>query len=129
MPPNKNFQLVWNWQGPERIRTFLCLVTHNIILTNSEKRRRHLTNDDACPRCRCHEESTIHVLRDCPMLKASGKALSPLTEGAPFLEPSSMIGCIKTCRIRKTGIAYLVLRCRLFGTFGISLSSMENQFM
>ncbi|RYR58929.1 hypothetical protein Ahy_A05g024788 [Arachis hypogaea] len=25
---NKNFRLVWNWQGSERIRTFLWLVTH-----------------------------------------------------------------------------------------------------
>nr|XP_025664883.1 uncharacterized protein LOC112763420 [Arachis hypogaea] len=75
--PNKNFRLVWNWQGPERIRTFLWLVTHNAILTNSEKRRRHLTNDDTCPRCRSHEESTIHVLRDCPYAMSIWNRLIP----------------------------------------------------
>ncbi|XP_052112461.1 uncharacterized protein LOC127744218 [Arachis duranensis] len=74
---NQNFRLVWRWQGPERIRTFLWLATHNVILTNSERKRRHLTNDDSCPRCRCHEESTIHVLRDCFYAKSIWRKLFP----------------------------------------------------
>ncbi|RYR06915.1 hypothetical protein Ahy_B05g074232 [Arachis hypogaea] len=63
--PNKNFQLVWMWQGPKRVRTFLWPVTHNAILTNVEKSCRHLTTDDACPQCRQNEESILHFLRDC----------------------------------------------------------------
>ncbi|RYR10336.1 hypothetical protein Ahy_B05g078806 [Arachis hypogaea] len=74
---NKNFRLVWNWQGLERIRTFLWLVTHNAILTNSERKRRHLTNDDSCPQCQCHEESAIHVLRDCFYAKSIWQKLFP----------------------------------------------------
>ncbi|RYR17534.1 hypothetical protein Ahy_B03g062245 [Arachis hypogaea] len=75
--PNKNFRLVWNWQGPERVKIFLWLVTHNAIFTNSERRRRHLTNDDSCPRCQCQEESAIHVLRDCPYAKSIWQRLNP----------------------------------------------------
>ncbi|RYR79610.1 hypothetical protein Ahy_A01g004421 [Arachis hypogaea] len=65
------------YQGPERIRTFLWLVTHNTILTNSERKQRHLTSDDSCPRCRCQEESAIHVLRDCFYAKSIWQKLFP----------------------------------------------------
>ncbi|KAL4396762.1 hypothetical protein AHAS_Ahas01G0124300 [Arachis hypogaea] len=33
--------------------------------------------DDACPRCRQHEESTLHVLRDCPYAKRVWQRLTP----------------------------------------------------
>ncbi|RYQ83778.1 hypothetical protein Ahy_B10g102615 [Arachis hypogaea] len=75
--PNTVFRQVWNWQGPERIRTFLWLVAHNAILTNSERRRRHLTNDDSCPRCHHHDETVIHVLRDCSYAQCIWKYLLP----------------------------------------------------
>ncbi|XP_057744587.1 uncharacterized protein LOC130962384 [Arachis stenosperma] len=76
--PNIVFRQVWNWQGPERIRTFLWLVAHNALLTNSERRRRHLTNDDSCPRCHHHDETVIHVLRDCSYAQCIWKYLLPL---------------------------------------------------
>ncbi|RYQ87637.1 hypothetical protein Ahy_B09g095159 [Arachis hypogaea] len=75
--PNRIFQLVWHWQGPERVRTFLWLVAHKAILTNAERRRRHLTTDDACPRCRNQEESIIHVLRDCHYVTSIWHTLNP----------------------------------------------------
>ncbi|CAN1138632.1 Putative ribonuclease H protein At1g65750 [Linum perenne] len=36
------WRLIWRWKGPQRIRQFLWLVAHNRLLTNSERRRRHL---------------------------------------------------------------------------------------
>ncbi|KAL4359627.1 hypothetical protein AHAS_Ahas08G0096300 [Arachis hypogaea] len=74
---NRIFRLVWMWQGPERVKTFLWLVAHNAILTNAERRRRHLTMDGTCPRCQHHDESTIHVLRDCPYATSIWKRLIP----------------------------------------------------
>ncbi|KAL4299502.1 hypothetical protein AHAS_Ahas17G0107300 [Arachis hypogaea] len=75
--PNKNFRLVWLWQGPERVRMFLWLVTHNAILTNVERSCRHLTTDDACPRCRQAEESTLHLLRDFFYARSVWRRLIP----------------------------------------------------
>ncbi|QHO25231.1 Putative ribonuclease H protein [Arachis hypogaea] len=75
--PNKIFQLVWTWKGPERVRTFLWLVIHNAILTNVERSRRHLTTDNACPRCRQHEESILHLLRDCSYARRVWQRLIP----------------------------------------------------
>ncbi|RYR52427.1 hypothetical protein Ahy_A06g027345 [Arachis hypogaea] len=74
---NRIFRLVWMWQGPERVKTFLWLVAHNAILTNAERRCRHLTMDGTCPRCQHHDESTIHVLRDCPYATSIWKRLIP----------------------------------------------------
>ncbi|CAN1181986.1 Putative ribonuclease H protein At1g65750 [Linum perenne] len=38
---------------------------HNKLLTNSERKRRHLTDFSSCPRCNVHEESVSHILREC----------------------------------------------------------------
>ncbi|RYR02033.1 hypothetical protein Ahy_B06g080882 [Arachis hypogaea] len=68
-PPDRVFKLIWNWKGPEHIRTFLWLVAHQAILMNTERARRHLTNTADCPRCNNAKETTLHVLRDCPFAK------------------------------------------------------------
>ncbi|CAN0926318.1 Putative ribonuclease H protein At1g65750 [Linum grandiflorum] len=56
---------VWRWQGPNKIRHFLWLASHDRLLTNEERGRRHLTNQVLCSFCSSHTESCIHVLRDC----------------------------------------------------------------
>ncbi|CAN0898133.1 Putative ribonuclease H protein At1g65750 [Linum grandiflorum] len=56
---------VWNWQGPNKIRHFLWLASHNRLITNEERGRRHLTNQVLCSLCLNHTESCIHILRDC----------------------------------------------------------------
>ncbi|XP_016168765.1 uncharacterized protein LOC107611342 [Arachis ipaensis] len=71
------YQNLMETQGPERVRTFLWLVAHNTILTNLERRRRHLTTDGACPRCWHHEELVIHVLRDCFYARSIWQRLIP----------------------------------------------------
>ncbi|CAN1811457.1 Putative ribonuclease H protein At1g65750 [Linum perenne] len=38
---------------------------HNKLLTNYERKRRHLTVNNLCPRCNAQDESVSHVLRDC----------------------------------------------------------------
>ncbi|CAN1328315.1 Putative ribonuclease H protein At1g65750 [Linum perenne] len=60
-----NWKCVWSWRGPSRIQYFLWLVLQNKLLTNAERKRRHLTDNNSCPRCNSHEESVSHVLRDC----------------------------------------------------------------
>ncbi|XP_050229329.1 uncharacterized protein LOC126678474 [Mercurialis annua] len=62
---DRRWSFVWNWPGPERVRFFLWLVAHDRLLTNHERRRRHLTEEGMCPRCKIEDESICHLLRDC----------------------------------------------------------------
>ncbi|WCJ35671.1 DNAse I-like superfamily protein [Euphorbia peplus] len=55
---------VWTVRVSERVRCFLWLVVHNRILTNSNRKIRHLCESDQCPVC-SNQESVLHVLRDC----------------------------------------------------------------
>ncbi|CAN1822433.1 Putative ribonuclease H protein At1g65750 [Linum perenne] len=41
-------------------------MTHDKLLPNLERKRRHLTSDSSCTRCGHLEESVIHIIRDCP---------------------------------------------------------------
>ena len=47
-------------------QTFLWLAMHDKLLTNAERVSRGLSNSSTCAKCNLEEESTIHVLRDCP---------------------------------------------------------------
>ncbi|CAN0905125.1 Putative ribonuclease H protein At1g65750, partial [Linum grandiflorum] len=63
--PDHRWKGIWRWQGPNKIRHFLWLASHNRLLTNEERGRRHLTNQVLCSFCSTHTESCIHILRDC----------------------------------------------------------------
>ncbi|CAN1186902.1 Putative ribonuclease H protein At1g65750 [Linum perenne] len=63
--PDRRWNSVWQRQGPQRVRLFLWLAVHNRLLTNAERKRRHLCSDDVCTRCRVGAEDALHVLRDC----------------------------------------------------------------
>ncbi|CAN1816373.1 Putative ribonuclease H protein At1g65750 [Linum perenne] len=60
-----NWEKVWRWNGPHRIKFFLWLATNERLLTNAERARRHISIVSACPRCGSESESVGHVLRDC----------------------------------------------------------------
>lgn len=59
------FKQIWRLDVPQRIRSFLWLVSLDRILTNAERARRHLAQDDSCTLCLGTTETTLHVLRDC----------------------------------------------------------------
>ncbi|PNX79213.1 RNA-directed DNA polymerase (reverse transcriptase) [Trifolium pratense] len=59
---------VWKLKAPERVRTFIWLVMHNKLLTNSLKSVTGLSHA-MCSYCRVVEETTLHVLRDCTLAK------------------------------------------------------------
>ncbi|CAN1762528.1 Putative ribonuclease H protein At1g65750 [Linum perenne] len=85
---DQRWKSVWQWQGPNRVRFFLWLAVHSRLLTNSERRRRHLCIDDTCPRCRTGAEDIIHVLRDCPFARSIWQELIPATEHDFFFRGS-----------------------------------------
>ncbi|CAN1353255.1 Putative ribonuclease H protein At1g65750 [Linum perenne] len=56
---------VWQWQGPEKIKHFLWLVSQRKLMTNEERRRRHIADAAICPECQDICEDLNHVLRSC----------------------------------------------------------------
>ncbi|CAN1154206.1 Putative ribonuclease H protein At1g65750 [Linum perenne] len=38
---------------------------HNKLMTNSERKRRHLTENSICPRCNLFDEIVNHILCEC----------------------------------------------------------------
>lgn len=64
-----SWDIVWRWKGPQSIRTFLWLVTHNRLKTKAELARKHILANAGCDRCGCGVEDTLHVLRDCMAAK------------------------------------------------------------
>ncbi|CAN0836858.1 Putative ribonuclease H protein At1g65750 [Linum grandiflorum] len=75
--PEQRWKGVWNWQGPNKIRHFLWLASHNRLLTNEERGRRHLTNQVICSLCSTHTESCIHILRDCHFARLVWRLVLP----------------------------------------------------
>ncbi|CAN1815404.1 Putative ribonuclease H protein At1g65750 [Linum perenne] len=75
---------VWKWQGPNRIKHFLWLVAHNRLLTNSERKKRHMTDDDCCRLFPSSVEDNLHVLRDCRAAKNFWMNFSNFSREASF---------------------------------------------
>ncbi|CAN1186610.1 Putative ribonuclease H protein At1g65750 [Linum perenne] len=67
--PLVDWEAIWRWTGPNRVRHFLWLASHGKIMTNAERKHRNITPDDSCPRCPGVEEYVLHVLRDCCFAK------------------------------------------------------------
>ncbi|KAE8657871.1 hypothetical protein F3Y22_tig00116976pilonHSYRG00007 [Hibiscus syriacus] len=54
---------------PERIRCFLRLSLKDKLISNSNRYRRHLSDNPSCLICGAMGETTLHILRDCPDTK------------------------------------------------------------
>ncbi|KAL9831279.1 putative ribonuclease H domain, reverse transcriptase zinc-binding domain-containing protein [Arabidopsis thaliana] len=69
----------WVWKGvaPERVRTFLWMVSKQIIMINLERARRHICDSDICTVCKGGIETIIHVLRDCPAMSGIWQRIVP----------------------------------------------------
>ncbi|CAN0847950.1 Putative ribonuclease H protein At1g65750 [Linum grandiflorum] len=77
--PDSRWKHVWQWQGPNKIRHFLWLASHDRLLTNEECGRRHLTTQVLCSFCSSHVESCVHVLRDCTFARQFWSRVLPQT--------------------------------------------------
>lgn len=47
--PNIDFNKVWRWKAPQRVRTFIWKAIH----------------DPTCSMCQMQYENLMHILRDC----------------------------------------------------------------
>ncbi|KAL9288897.1 putative ribonuclease H domain, reverse transcriptase zinc-binding domain-containing protein [Arabidopsis thaliana] len=71
------FDRVWRVTTTERVRVFIWLVVHQVIMTNVERRRRHLSASGVCQVCKGGDETILHVLRDCPSIAGIWGRLVP----------------------------------------------------
>ncbi|XP_019198971.1 PREDICTED: uncharacterized protein LOC109192724 [Ipomoea nil] len=65
-----DFGWLWRIKCAEKIKIFLWKVLRNGLLTNSERTRRGLTDDDRCPRCDEPDETLDHIFRRCDFANA-----------------------------------------------------------
>lgn len=76
------WDLIWKSPNQQRVRAFLWLACHDRILGNLNRFKRHMTTDPSCFICGEAEESSIHILRNCPAArlvwrKVGGNANKP----------------------------------------------------
>ncbi|KAL9285936.1 putative reverse transcriptase zinc-binding domain-containing protein [Arabidopsis thaliana] len=60
---------VWSIVVPERVRAFIWLPVIQVVMTNVERKRRHLSDTDLYSVYKQGEETIIHILRDCPAMR------------------------------------------------------------
>lgn len=51
MEADTKWKMIWRVEVPQRIRQFLWLCMHGIVLTNEERCKRGLTDDGLCYMC------------------------------------------------------------------------------
>lgn len=85
--------LIWKWRGSQRIRIFLWLLVHTRLLTNELKTSRNMGRNSYCPRCESSVETTLHVLRDCLVIRNIWVDLIPQNclEGFFFINDSEWL--------------------------------------
>lgn len=74
---DSNWNLIWKWRGPQRIRTFTLLAAQERLKCKAELLSRHIISDADCPCCNVHIEDAIHVLRDCVTARRIWRVLRP----------------------------------------------------
>jgi ribonuclease HI len=63
---DKKWSQIWKLDVIERVRVFIWQLAHDRILTNSRIARWNIGNPN-CHSCTQFEETTLHVVRDCPI--------------------------------------------------------------
>lgn len=62
----------------QRGRAFLWLVCHDRLMGNVNRLKRKLTIDPKCFICGDEDETTLHILRDCPAARSVWSRLEGL---------------------------------------------------
>lgn len=92
-PADYKWKLTWSFEGPQSIRQFLRLVLKEHLLTNAERYRRGMVGSPSCSLCDSHEESVIHILRDCRKARAIWNQVIPSNCAAQFFLFHYYLGC------------------------------------
>ncbi|KAG7544019.1 Ribonuclease H domain [Arabidopsis thaliana x Arabidopsis arenosa] len=85
---SKLFDCVWRVIAPERVKIFIWLGVHQVVMTNVERQRRHLADSGICQVCKGAEETIIHILRDCPAMAGIWRRIVPARRRRLFFQQS-----------------------------------------
>ncbi|CAA7037248.1 unnamed protein product [Microthlaspi erraticum] len=80
------FDRIWRVAAPERVRLFLWLVGNQCLMTNAERKRRHICDSDVCHVCKGRVETILHILRDCPAMMGIWTRLVQPRKQREFME-------------------------------------------
>ncbi|KAL8172460.1 hypothetical protein V2J09_024264, partial [Rumex salicifolius] len=121
--PAPIWKYIWSTPCQQRIRQFLYLVVHQAVLCNQERYRCHMSSVEKCPRCPS-AESLLHMLRDCPRIKATWLAISGNSLPSGFFALNDVrewvVRNVKNKDLWSTTFAYMVWhawKCRNHLTF------------
>ncbi|KAL2942612.1 hypothetical protein RDABS01_030962 [Bienertia sinuspersici] len=87
---SKLWRTIWDVKAQQRVKMFLWLVMHDRVLSKANMVKRRIGNDTRCARCNDLEETTMHLLRDCPAARHVWQ-----TVGGPALSPSFYVGSLQ----------------------------------
>ncbi|KAK9939901.1 hypothetical protein M0R45_016581 [Rubus argutus] len=73
---NSPWKFIWKLEIPPKLKTFVWVLCHGKLLTNAQRVKRKFTLDDSCPICHQHQESLVHLFRDCPAVLHIWKTFS-----------------------------------------------------
>jgi hypothetical protein len=77
------WKYMWKLQVTERVKYFMWLVCHDRILTNSRRARMGLCHA-MCSFCGNVEETCLHALRDCTVVRNMWLSVVPYVARGPF---------------------------------------------
>ncbi|KAK7258703.1 hypothetical protein RIF29_24285 [Crotalaria pallida] len=112
---NDNFNLLWKWEGPQRIRSFMWLLCHGRLLTNEERVKRGMGISNLCHRCNSAPETILHMIRDCPMVKSFWRSLLHTNHSEPFFTDN--LASWISMNLKYSGCVINNMKLR-FGCFG-----------
>ncbi|MBA0826368.1 hypothetical protein Goarm_011224, partial [Gossypium armourianum] len=76
----------WNlprkYKGPQRVQIFIWLAFKQRLLTQVERLKRSIANDEYYTICRVTQEDIMHVIRDCTPTKEADRWMQLRTDGS-----------------------------------------------
>ncbi|CAA0815450.1 Polynucleotidyl transferase- ribonuclease H-like superfamily protein [Striga hermonthica] len=121
------WRAVWQWPGPQCIRIFLWLLTKNRLLTNVERRRRHLTADGICAICGQTDETILHALRDCSLAAEAWRDLLPRPAISDFF-CTDLVQWISSNLLNSLSVGGANWAC-IFGVAAWKIWKWRNEFI
>ena len=97
-----------------RVRSFLWLVGHGKLLTNAQRKLRHLCDSEECSRCHLQAETLLHALRDCVFSRRLWHEVLPPSLRSQFFmdqQESWLVSNLTSQRVGENNIPW----CLLFG--------------
>lgn len=78
------WKIIWNAPTQQRIRAFMWLACHDRLMGNANRFKRQMTTDPSCFVCGDSADSTMHILRDCPLARMIWRKLGGPADTAEF---------------------------------------------